>query len=343
MKRLLIVPLILLATLGAIRAQAALDVVATTSILADVAQAVGGDLVTVTSLVPVGADTHAYQPTASDAVRVAQADLLLTVGAGYESFLGGLLENAGTDVPTVIVTNGLEILPYGHHDEDDDHVEATAEADHADEHLGVLGDDLDCAADEDHAEEDAAGEDHADEHAHGECDPHVWMDVQNVIGWANTIAAAFSERDPAHAEAYRANADAYIAELEALDTEIRAAVESLPEERRVFVTNHEFLAYYAHAYGFEIAATVLPGGATGSEVAPQELAALIDLVRAEGVPAIFAETSANPRIADALANEAGIEIATLYSESLGEAESGAATYIDMMRYNTTVIVEALSD
>lgn len=311
---------------------APLSVVATTTILADVAQNVGGELANVTPLLLPDTDTHAYEPTADDAARVTQADMLLTVGAGYEAFLSGLLENAGGEVNSVEVSRGLEILPLGlvghEHEEGEE------------EHLGVLGEGLECEPHE-HEEEAEQGEEH--EHEESVCDPHVWMNPQNVIGWVNNIVEAFSAADPANATTYRANGDDYITQLEALDAEIDQIVTEVPEDRRILVTNHEFMGYFADHYGFEVVATVLPGGTTGGEVDPQSLAELIALVEEEQVPAIFAEVSANPQIAEVIASESGVAVVTsLYSESLGGTDSPASTYIDFMRYNAQTIADGLS-
>lgn len=311
-----------------------LNVIATTTILADVAANVGGQYVNLQPLLPADADTHAYQPTADDAARLARADLVLTVGMGYEDFLSGLIENAGVDVPVVVVSNGIEVLAYGLDHAHDDHED---EAAHDDEHLGVLGVDLDCGvvADEPHDAE-------AD-HAHGLCDPHVWMDPANVMIWARNIADAFAAAEPDHAADFQANADAYISELEALDAELSALLAEVPQDRRVLVTNHEFISYFAHAYAFEVAATVLPAGSTGAELDPRSLAALINVVSSEQVGAIFAEVSANPRLAEVIASETGLNVVTtLYSESLSAADGPAPTYLDLMRYNAQIIVDALA-
>jgi ABC-type Zn uptake system ZnuABC Zn-binding protein ZnuA len=350
----LIVLIFALVVAGGVAAQdTPLNVVATTTILADVASHVGGDLLTVTSLLPANTDTHAYQFTPQDVTRVADADLLLTVGAGYEAFLGGLLENAG-DVTTVVVSNGVDILaPLGDHDhEEDDHAHEAddhahdEDAAHADEgedhdhaHLGHLGEDVVCEA---HAHQ-AGTADEGDDHDHGTCDPHVWTDPANVMIWVYNIADAFAAADPANADAYRANAAQYNEQLAALDSEINDLISTLPEERRVLVTNHEFLNYFAHAYGFEVAATVLPGVSTSAEASPQQLTTLIDLIRDEGVPAVFAEVSANAQLAEIVGQEAGVTVVTdLYTESLSDANGPAATYIDYMRHNANTIVTALA-
>lgn len=332
MKYVLTLLAILFLSAALISAQdAPLNVIATTTIVANVAQNVAGDLFTAQSLLPPNSDTHAYEPTIDDARRISGADLILAVGAGYEGFLTGLIENVGANIPVLAVNTGLEIRSLGldEHEGEEDHSARAA--------LGILSDGLACDV---HTEE-AEGQEAA--HEHGECDPHTWMDPMYVIGWVNNIAAAFSAADPANAATYHANGEAYIAELEGLDAEIATLVERIPVERRILVTNHEFLNYFADRYGFEVIGTVLPGVSTGGEPDPRSMAALIELIRAEGVPAIFAEVSANPQLAESIAQEAGIQVITdLYSESLSNADGDAPTYIDFMRHNAQTITDALA-
>jgi ABC-type Zn uptake system ZnuABC Zn-binding protein ZnuA len=160
--------------------------------------------------------------------------------------------------------------------------------------------------------------------------------------WAVNLAVAFSVADPAGAALYAANAEAYRAQLADLDAEIRLLVEAVPAERRILVTNHEFMGYFAQAYGFELVGAVIPGGTTDGTADPQALADLVELIVDEGVPAIFAEVSADTRLAATIASEAGITVVTtLYSESLSAADGPAASYLDYMRYNAHTVIEAL--
>jgi zinc/manganese transport system substrate-binding protein len=338
-----------LSSVSVVSAQDALRVIATTTIIQDVAQNVAGDMFTVESLLPDGADTHAYQPTTDDAVSLAEADLILSNGIGYEEFLGGLIENANATAPNVEVNLGVTILPLGvehdsdHEGEADEATEALDEEHESGEPLGIYGD-IECEAHDDHEDESESVE--ADEATeadeHGACDPHTWMNPQNVMIWVENITAAFSELDPDNAETFRANADAYLESLSALDAELEALVETLTEESRILVTNHEFMGYFADHYHFEVVGTVLPGGSSVSETDPQAMADLIMLIQQEGVPAIFVETTATSDVAAAVAEGAGVAlIDTLYSESLGSAESAASTYLDFMRFNTQTIVSAL--
>ncbi|MDX1993682.1 MAG: metal ABC transporter substrate-binding protein [bacterium] len=320
-----------------------LNIVATTSIIADVAQNVAGDLATVTSLIPAETDEHTFVPAPNDIITLAEADVLLMNGANLEEGLLEIIEENASVEPT-IVSLGVEILGGDHNHEEAEHsaeeAEATEEADHehgAYEVVGVLGEDGVC--EDAHDEEGEAEHDHE----HGACDPHVWTDPANVILWVNNIAAALSAADPANADIYAANAEAYIAELEALAEELDSLVAQVPDDQRVIVTNHEFLAYFAHRYGFEVVGTVIPGVTTSAEVAPQDILALIETVEAEGVRVIFAETSATTDLAETIASEIGYEVAivTLYSGALSRSDGPAATYLDYMRHNTTAIVNAL--
>ncbi len=184
----------------------------------------------------------------------------------------------------------------------------------------------------------------SEEEEHAEGDPHTWMDPHNVIIWSENIAAALSALDPLHAEDYRANAEAYQDELRALDDYIRQQVALIPPERRKLVTNHEAFAYFARRYGFEIIGTVYLGASRLAEPSAGEMAQLVETIRAEGVPAIFVETTVSDALARAIAREVGHEIGvfTLYTGSLGPPGSPADTYIGMMRANIETIVAALS-
>jgi ABC-type Zn uptake system ZnuABC Zn-binding protein ZnuA len=332
--------LLALAGLAGVQAQDTPNILATTSIVADVAQNIAGARLTIEMLIPPDADAHAFEPSISDAGRVAAADLVLAVGVGYEAFLADLIETAGSQAQVVILSNGVDILGYAEHGHDGE-AAATEPHEHAQaEVIGVLGSDaLECAVEGSH--EDGEWADEA--HEHGPCDPHVWMNPRNVIAWANHIAAALSAADPANADAYRANADAYVEALQALDAEISSIVAAVPEERRVLITNHEFLAYFAAAYGFEVIGTILPGATTDAEPDPQQITALIAQIREEGVPAIFAEVTANAQLAEVVAQEAGIQVVTaLYSEALSAADGPAGSYLDFMRYNAQTIADALT-
>lgn len=191
-----------------------------------------------------------------------------------------------------------------------------------------------------------SGAGHAEEHEgeHGEFDPHVWQDPLRVQQMVSNIADALAAADPAHAGDYQANAAAYNARLGELDAEIRTMFDPLPAANRKIVTNHESLAYFADRYDLEVVGTVIPGASADSEPAAKDIAELVELIESADVRAIFAEQLIDPKIAEQLANDTGVEIVYgIYTDSVGKPGSGAETVEGMLRTNAVKIAGALAE
>lgn len=179
---------------------------------------------------------------------------------------------------------------------------------------------------------------------HKEVDPHVWFDPIRTISIIEEIAAVLTEIDPDGAVTYAARSTAYSDQLRQLDRAISDRIASIPAERRKLVTNHDALGYYATRYGLTIVGTVIPGLDTHAEASAADIASLIDLIEAENVPAIFAENTVPPDLAAEVADQTGATFVTgLYTDSLGDDDSGVTTYLDLMRTDTEIIVTALRD
>ncbi|MEK6574713.1 MAG: metal ABC transporter substrate-binding protein, partial [Chloroflexota bacterium] len=177
----------------------------------------------------------------------------------------------------------------------------------------------------------------------GEFDPHVWHSAAHAIQMTRNIRDALAKADPANASAYQANAETYIAQLQELDSWILNEVKSLPEARRKLVTTHDTFGYFADRYGFEIIGTVLPSSTEGASPSAQEVAALVETVKAAGAPVVFAENVSSNTLLRQIADEAGITVvASLYTDALGPTGSDGDTYLKMMRYNVTTIVSELN-
>lgn len=175
-----------------------------------------------------------------------------------------------------------------------------------------------------------------------EPDPHVWHNPDNDRAIVAGMAAALSRADPANAAAYGRNADAYAARLQAVDAEIRALVASIPPANRKLVTNHDSLGYFIDHYGFTYVGAVIPGLSTAAEPSTKDVARLEDLIKKEGVRAVFAESSVDPRVARQVAADTGVRVVdTLYGDSLGPPGSGADTVDGMLLANARTITEAL--
>ncbi|MBP0437577.1 metal ABC transporter solute-binding protein, Zn/Mn family [Tianweitania sediminis] len=302
-----------------------LKVVASFSILGDLASRVGGDAAEITTLVGPNGDAHVYEPSPADAVALKAADVILANGLGLEGFLPRLVQASGTRAALVELATGVALIDTAEHEHRDSHEEA-----HGDKHGHEDG----------HGHEEAHAADHHD-HNHGDHDPHAWQSVENARIYVRNIADAFCRVDADRCDNYRANAEAYDGELVALDEEIRAAVSAVPAEKRVVITGHEAFGYFADAYGMTFLAP--EGVSTASEASAADVAALIKQVREDKASAIFLESISNPRLIEQIARETGVTVGgELYSDALSEADGPAATYLDMMRHNVRVIRAAIS-
>ncbi len=277
-----------------------LKVLAVESFLADIAQNVAGDRLMVTTLIPLDTDPHTYEPTPRDVVRIAEANLLLVNGAGFEAWLERTITAAGSKALVVEASKGLK---------------------------SRAGREGEAVMDEDH---------------HDEGDPHFWLDPVLAQQYALNLRDGFIAADPSGKEAYTRNAQAYIEQLKELHAWIETQLKVIPAERRKLVTNHESFGYFADRYGFEVTGTLLPSVTTGSSPSAQQLARLVDQIRATGSPAIFLEGGANPQLADQVAREANVKVVTgLYTHSITATGGDAPSYILMMKRNVSRIVEAL--
>ncbi|KXK12929.1 MAG: ABC transporter substrate binding protein [Chloroflexi bacterium OLB14] len=277
-----------------------LTVLASTSVLADIAQNIAGDRVEVQSLLPIGSDPHAYQPVPSDVAKISASDLLILNGLEYEHFIESLLENAGGERIIIEATQGL-----------------TPSDDHADETEPNTN------------------------HGHEALDPHLWLDPNLVITYVENIRNGLIQVDPAGKEIYTTNAEKYIAQLKDLDAWIVEQVNQIPAERKLLVTNHESLNYFAKRYGFEVIDAILPSFSSEASASAQEIASAIDAIKNSGAPAIFLGEIENANLANQIASETNVKVVNnLYLESLS-ADEPAQTYIDMMKHNVMQIVQAL--
>lgn len=305
------------------QAQESVPVVATFSILGDMVEQVGGDAVTVTTLVGRNGDSHVYQPTPADAKAVKRASLLFTNGLEFEGWLERLAEAAEFSGETVVSTDGLELIPMEeeHHDDEEVHHDDDGEEE------------------EHHDDED---EDDQGHHDHGEFDPHGWLSLQNAIVYVDNITAALAKTTPANATMFYQNRADYIAQIELLDKQIKEQFAALPESARTVVTSHDAFQYFARDYGLTFLAP--QGISTESEASARDVAELIKQVRAEGISAVFVENVADPRLLRQIAQETGSTIGgELFPGALSQVDGPASTYLELMRHNATTIATALSE
>lgn len=173
-------------------------------------------------------------------------------------------------------------------------------------------------------------------------DPHFWLDPINIITYVRNIRDALIEMDPVGRSSYEYNAEQYIAQLDDLDTWITGQVSSLALENRILITNHESFGYFADRYGFKIIGTIIPSVSTDSTPTALQLTELIQKIKNSNARAIFLEAGSNPELAQTIASETGVTIVSgLLTHSLTGSDGPADSYINMMKYDTQLIVDAL--
>ena len=296
------------------------SVVVTTTILGSVVGnilscAVGSDA-SMTVVMPIGADPHDFQPSSEQVAAMSTAELVVANGLFLEEGLVSVLESLETDGVNVLhVAELVDPLPFV--DE------------HADEHARDHGDD--------HADE-AEGE-----RAHGDFDPHFWFDMERMalvaelVGSELAVATGVSD--------YEDCGVSVATDIRSAEADVIAALQAVPEESRILVTDHDAFGYFADRYDFHVAGVVIPGGSTLSDPSSRELAELVEVIERENVPAIFANTATSSDVVTSLAAEIGrdIKVVALFVGSLGGPGSGAEDYTSMMVLNASLIVDALTD
>jgi ABC-type Zn uptake system ZnuABC Zn-binding protein ZnuA len=173
-------------------------------------------------------------------------------------------------------------------------------------------------------------------------DPHLWFDPTLVQTMVKNIASGLATIDPANASAYHTNATSYTDQLTQLDGQLKGIFAPVPKEQRKLVTNHDAFRYLAQRYDLTIVGAVIPRLSDTAEPSAKQVNDLIDTIKKEHVKAIFAESTANPKVARQVAQETGITIIdTLYGDTLGEPGSAGDTYLKMMVYDATTIANGL--
>jgi zinc/manganese transport system substrate-binding protein len=278
---------------------------ATFSILGDLVRQVGGDRVTVQTLVGPDGDAHVFSPAPADAKKAADAAVIFENGLGLEGWIGRLAKSSGAKGAVVIASNGV--------------------------------------APQKMEEEEEGGHSHGHDHGHGHevTDPHAWQSVPNAKLYVANIRDGLIAADPEGKATYEANATAYLATLDALDAEIRASLAKIPAERRKIITSHDAFGYYGKAYGVEILSP--QGVSTEAEASAKDVARIIRQIKAEKIPAVFVENITDKRLVERIAKETGAAVGgTLYSDALSGPDGPADTYVDMMRSNLRELTAALS-
>ena len=305
-RSLLALPALLAARPAAAQADR-LAVVASFSILGDMAAQIGGDRIALRVIAGPDVDAHSFQPRPSDVAALRQGRLVLRNGLGFDAWIDRLVGAAGFGGPVVTATEGIT---------------PRVMAGHAHDHGGAG-----------RRQSHGAG-------ARGVPDPHAWQDLRLGQVLLRNIATGLVAADPAGEATYRRNADAYAARLAALDGWVRAQIGTVPDDRRRVVTSHDAFGYFAAAYGVEFLAP--QGVSTEAEPSAAEVARLIRQIRERRIAAVFLENMANPATIRRVAAEARVRVGgRLFADALSGPDGPAPTYEAMFRHNVGLLVPAM--
>lgn len=292
----------------------------------DFVREIAGDAVDLQMLLPPGGESHSFEPSPQDTIRIQNCDLFIHVGGHGDAWVERIMASMdGQDITVLRLIDMVdEVLEEDHEEgmppEEDDHDHEA----HADEG-------------EDHGHDD---HDHAEE-AHTHEDEHVWTSPRNAMLIVGALTDALAAMDEGNADAYHANAAAYTAELAKLDAAFEAAVAEGSRTTILFADRFPF-RYLADAYGLTYYAA-FPGCANETEASASTIAFLIDKTREEKLPAVFTIEFSNGKIADVICESSDAVQMSMHSAhnvSKQDFDAGVG-YLDLMWQNAEALREAL--
>lgn len=280
----------------------------------DFVREIGGVYVSPHLLVAAGREAHSFEPTPMDVIRVSRADVFVYNGGEGEQWVDEILSSAGENIPTVLrmmdYADTLTEEPLAGRD-DHDH------ADHDHEH------------DDDHDSDDI------------EYDEHIWTSPVQAMKLCGAICDALCAADPAHAAAYRSNLQEYLGQLAELDAAFRQVCGE--KKRSLLVFGDRFpLLYFCREYGLDYRAA-FHGCSSDTEPSLYTLKFLIDKVRQQDIPVVYALELSSRKVADAIAETTGAKVETFYScQTVSQADWAAGEgYVSLMRRNVAALREGI--
>lgn len=280
----------------------------------DFVREIGGAYVSPRLLVAAGREAHSFEPTPMDVIRVSRADVFVYNGGEGEQWVDEILSSAGENIPAVLrmmdYADTLTEEPLAGRD-DHDH------ADHNHEH------------DDDHDSDDI------------EYDEHIWTSPVQAMKLCRAICDALCAADPAHAAVYRSNLENYLGQLAELDVAFRQVCSE--KKRSLLVFGDRFpLLYFCREYGLDYRAA-FHGCSSDTEPSLYTLKFLIDKVRQQDIPVVYALELSSRKVADAIAETTGATVETFYScQTVSQADWAAGEgYVSLMRRNVAALREGI--
>jgi manganese transport system substrate-binding protein len=266
-------------------------ILATFTVLADMARNVAGDKAIIESITKPGAEIHGYQVTPSDLTRGQKANLILENGLNLERWADRFY-NSLPKVPHITLSDGFQPVSIS---------------------------------------EDAY---------QGKPNPHAWMSPQNALIYVENIRKALVKIDPTNTTAYNTNAKVYSEQIRSIDLKLKTAIAAIPPDKRYIVSCEGAFSYIARDYGLK--EIYLWAVNSEQQATPKQVEKVINIVKANKIPAVFCESTVNNKAQLQVAKESGAKFAgVFYVDSLSPVDGPASTYLKLLEYNVDTLIKGL--
>lgn len=312
-----------------------IEVVASFSVLGDMVKEIGGNSVSVTTIVGPNADAHTFEPAPQAVQTLGKAQVLVSNGLDFEAWLPRLIASSGFSGMHIVASDGAQLRTF-----QGDPVESVKDSGNGVRPHSHSDSDADHGTSSNHAVDPDAHDHGQHVHQAGDIDPHAWQNLENGMVYAQNIADGLSLADPARAPNYQRRLKKYLATMQKLDAEVRTALSAIPAESRKAVTAHDAFGYFGDAYDV----TFIPLAALGDTAEPsaKDMAAIIDRIRQEDRIGVFPEKTSNTKLIEQLGREADIVVGgALYSDALDQSDEPAGTYLGMFHWNAGQLITVL--
>ena len=294
-----------------------LSIVTTTFSTYDFTRQIVGDKAEVTLLLGPGVDSHSYEPSASDLIKIKDADIFIYIGGEMEQWVDKVFE---TDIINKEKTKMIHVTEC---------IETIEEQE------------VDGAEEEHHHNEDKHNETHDEDHEHGAFDEHIWTSPSNSIKIVKYLSEQFCNLDNENKDIYEKNAENYITKIDDLRTRIQEIVNNKKRDRLVFGDKMP-MQYFLNEFGLT-ASAAFNGCSTEAEPSIKTITYLINKVKEKNIPVVLYIELSTGKTAKSIANETGakvLQIQTLHNISKDDFKNGE-TYVSLMERNLQVLKEAL--
>ncbi len=259
-------------------------ILATTPLIAEWVNYIGGERVSADHIIPFSVNTHTYVPGAKDIAKITDAQYVFAVGWQYEGLWLDKLLNSHKDIVLVTLTDFIPQI-------------------------------LSSESEDGHSESE-------DGHAVHKYDPHFWFDPNLVLIVIESIAEVLSDIDPVGHDYYEKRVAEYAVKLKNLDHNIVTEINKISPAKRKVLTEHESLGYLGRRYNIEVLRAVIPSLSSKAGPTPKDLTSAIKLIRQHSIEVIFLEQDTNGEASQRIAEETGVKVVTgLNVENLNPDQS----------------------